>query len=236
MARNKKTIRFWLRTDRKNQDGTAPLHMIYQISGVRRYYAIPETKMYPVNWDAKEQSAVCVTKQKAKKLDPDFRFDDELLLTAIEAQDINNRIAVLREDVKKIQQRFELDNVPYSAENITEALKEMKSTTKKERSGDYITDFIKQFVKESTGSHKLRTLQVYGGLATHITDYEKICGKRATFEKLDIPFLRGFVGYLAEPKTITLANGKKRKVEGMNNIGYYGQSLPVFQRKVYHSE
>ncbi|HTN08848.1 site-specific integrase [Agriterribacter sp.] len=218
MAKNKKTLRFWLRTDRKNQDGTAPLHLIYQISGVRKYYAIPETKMYSVNWNPKEQSAVCLTKQMAKKLEPNFKFEDELLLTATEARDINNRIAVLREDVKKIQQRFELDNVPYSAENITEALREMKSTTKKERTGDYIADFIKQFVKDSTGSHKVRTLQVYNGLATHITAYEKTCGKRATFEKLDIPFLRGFVGYLSEPKVITLVSGKKRNVKGMNNI------------------
>ena len=97
MAKDKTTLRFWLRTDRPNTDGTSPVHLIYQIKGQRKYFAIPNIKMLPVNWDAKEQRAIYVDRRKIKKIDPPINLD--LLLAGADIEDINNKLVGVITDV-----------------------------------------------------------------------------------------------------------------------------------------
>lgn len=217
MAKDKKTIRFWLRNDRANQDGTCPVHLVYQIKGIKKVYGIPQMNLLEKNWDVKNQMAVYVPLSKAKKLYPEYAI--ESFLSDSRVNDINRSLLNLITRIQNIEKRFELDEIQLTPELVINALKDQtKDTTKKQSPGIYITDYITRYCSQSTSTHKYRTLQVYEGVATHLRDYEKKTGSRVTFENLDLPFLRGFVSYLTEPKILTLKNGKERKVEGMNNI------------------
>lgn len=217
MAKDKSTIRFWLRTDKPNKDGTSAITLVYQVQGQRKYYWMPDLKIHSTNWDINKQQAIYIDKKKAKTLLPPVDF--KLLLSQIEVNEINDKLEEKRKDIKNIEKRFELDKTPFSSQMVLEHLKEkIPGKTKKETPDTFIVDFIDRYVKDNAGTHKFRTLQVYSGLATHLRDFENKYGTRATFEKLDIPFLRAFTGYLAEPKAITLSNGSVRNVAGMNNI------------------
>lgn len=223
MAKDKKTIRFWLRIDRKNQDTTCPIHVVYQIKGVRKVFAIPDTHVLPSNWNVKDQVAVYCKKEKARKEFPDDNLD--LLMMARDVELFNNRLVELRNLINDIETRFKLDDVQITPQLVIAKLKILKKdSTKREDPGSNIADFISDYVSKSAGSHKFRTLQVYEGVATHLRDYEKKYGASVTFENLDVPTLRAFTSYLLESKTITLKplpNGKPRKprkVAGMNNI------------------
>lgn len=217
MARDKKTTRFWLRKDRQNLDTSCPVHLVYQVKGVRKVYGVPDLHLLPENWDVKKQVAYYVSPAKAKKDNPYIKIDK--LLSARQAEEINDKLAGIRSHIAKIEKRLELDNIPITPQVVIDILKEQTTdTTIKEQPGNYIVDFIKKYVSENEGSHKPRTLQAYLGLATHLAGYEKACDTRATFERLDIPYLRGFVGHLLKPKDIILPNGKKRKLGRMNNI------------------
>lgn len=216
MAKDKTTLRFWLRTDRPNKDTTAPIHLIYQIKGQRKYYAIPDTKLLPVNWDATEQQAKYIDKKAVKKLpDP---VDPLLLLTSLEADEINSKLDQVKNDIKDIETRFKLDKRPFSAQMVIDALKEItRPETKKEQPGVNIVDFIKRFAKDSTGTHKTGTLKVYTGLGAHIAEFEKTKRITVTFESMDIATLKAFQSYLSSDKHYT-AKGGKIIVKRMNNI------------------
>jgi integrase len=217
MAKDKKTTRFWLRKDRENLDTTCPVHLVYQVKGVRKVYGVPDLHLLPENWDVKKQSAFYISPAKAKKKKPEIKV--EKLLSARQAEEVNNKLAGIRAHIARIEKRLELDNIPITPQAVVDMLKEQTTdTTKKEQPGNYIVDFIKKYVSENEGTHKSRTLQAYLGLATHLSGYEEVCGIRATFEHLDIPYLRGFVGHLLKPKEIVLPSGRKRNLDRMNNI------------------
>ncbi len=216
MAKDKTTLRFWLRTDRKNQDGTAPVHLVYQIQGQRKYYAIHGIKLLPVNWDATDQQAVYLDKKAAKRKEPGV--DTNLLLTAAEAEEINTKLAGVVVDFRNAEHRFKLDQVTYSPQMVIDAVKEMKRPeTKRDEPGKNIDDFIHQFVKDCTGTHQAGTLKVYSGLAAHIAEFEKSSGERLTFDHLDIATMRRFQSFLAETKYKTSKKGKSYE-RSMNNV------------------
>ena len=223
MAKDKSTLRFWLRTDKPNNDTSAAITLIYQVKGQRKYFWIPNVKLFENNWDAKEQKAIYIDKKVAKKLMPEMSFDK--LPTKQEVDEINDKLDQKRKEIRDIEKLYELKKITYTAKMVIDQLKEtLTPVTKKEDPTIRIVDFIRQYVKESEGSHKFRTLQAYLGLATHLDDYEKKSGNAATFNEINIPFLRGFIAYLLKPRQITLPPlkaGKERnprKVQGMNNI------------------
>lgn len=216
MAKDKTTLRFWLRTDRINADGTAPIHLIYQIQGQRKYYAIPGTKLFPVNWSADEQQAIHVDKKVAKKIVPEIDYSQ--LLTSSEVDEVNAKLEQLKTDVKDVEKRFKLDKIPFSAKMVIDTLKDLKQPeTKKELPGINIVDFIHRFIDDSTGTHKSGTLKVYYGLAAHLEEFEKSRNIKVTFSNLDIPMIRNFHGFLSEVKYFTSSKGKTYE-RSMNNI------------------
>ncbi|HMK18127.1 MAG TPA: tyrosine-type recombinase/integrase [Chitinophagaceae bacterium] len=209
MANDKTTIRFWLRTDRLNIDRTAPIHLIYQIKGQRKYYAIPNIKLLPINWNHKEQVAIYIDKKKIKKNDPHINL--ELLLSGSDVEDINNKLASEITDVRNAEKRFKLDQVTFSASMVVDAIKKMKQPeTKKDLPGTFIVDFIHRFIKE-TPDHKQGTLKEYKSLANHLSDYERLKKTKFTFEG-DAAILNGFSVFLTEVKEVN--NTTKAKLIG----------------------
>ena len=68
------TIRFSLRKDKKLKDGTAPIELVYQIKGQRKYYNTG-FKTFPECWNADNQKAFYLDKKAAKKALPDVKSD-----------------------------------------------------------------------------------------------------------------------------------------------------------------
>jgi integrase len=195
----KTTFRFWHRNDRPNKDGTAPIHLVYQIKGQRKYLAIADAKLFPVNWNADEQQAVYIEKKIARRLAPDI--DVNSLLTASEAAKINAKLQEVRKDVADVETRFKLDKKVFSAAMIIDTYKTLKQpVTKKDEPGVKVVDFILKFVKDSAGTHSPGTLKVYSGLAKHLMDFEKSKSAKVTFENIDIAVLRAFHSFLSDLK------------------------------------
>ena len=119
------TLRFNLRADKPDKSTKCPIELIYQVSGQRKYYLLKETKLNPVNWDAKNQQAIYVTAAIAKKALEKFDIKDfkTVILSESEVKTINNKISDTIKDIEKIEQRFELDAIPYTASMVIDALK-----------------------------------------------------------------------------------------------------------------
>lgn len=215
MATDKTTLRFWLRTDRLNFDGTAPVHLIYQVKGQRKYYSIPNIKLLPVNWNSKEQQAIYVDKRKIKKIDPSI--DYSLLLSGSGVEETNNKLSGVVADVRNVEMRFRLDQVTFSASMVIDALKDMKQPeTMKDQPGKKLTDFIDKYIKETSAFEK-GTIKGYNGLKNHIEDFEKEKKQYFYFECIDVHLLKAFQNYLLEKREIRMSGGKKRKGY-INNI------------------
>ena len=209
MARDKTTIRFWLRTDRLNKDGSAPIHLIYQIQGQRKYYAIPDVKLFSINWDSINQQATYLDKKDAKKVNKDI--DPNNLLTAKEVAKINDKLQGFGKNVRDVETRFRLDMKPFSPQMVIETLKELKQPeTRKDTPETNVIYFINQFVKDSAGTHKPGTLKVYTGLAVHLTAFEKLKGEKIGFETIDIPTLRAFHSFLCDIKNMNNITAAKQ--------------------------
>ena len=218
MAKDKTTLRFWLRTDRANKDGSSPIHLVYQIQGQRKYYAVPDTKLFEVNWNADDQKAVYVDKKTAKKLAPNIDYDK--LLTSTDVAEFNSKLEEVKSDVRDVEKRFELDKIAFTPEMVIDGLKHQKQPrTKKKEPSVNVVDFITSFVKDSSGTHKPGTLKVYTGLANHLSHFEETKGIKITFSNIDIPLLRSFQGFLAvERKRKNEETGKFLVIHAMNNI------------------
>jgi integrase len=205
MATDKTTVRFWLRKDRPNKDGSSPIHLIYQIQGQRKYYAIPGLKLYPINWDPINQVAIYLDRKAAKKIDS--TFDASKLLTSAEALEINLKLQEALGDIRDIEKRFRLDKITFTPSMVIKALQEFNQPeTRIDEPGRNLVDFIREFVKDSAGTHRPGTLKVYTGLANHLEAFELTRKKeKITFEALDLPLLRKINSYLADEA-------------GMNNV------------------
>lgn len=213
MAKDKTTLRFWLRTDRPNKDGSAPVHLIYQIQGQRKYFSIPGIRLFSINWDPKTQQAIYLDKKAAKKKDPSF--DPKNLLTASEMTEINSKLEVLKVDINDVETRFKLDKKTFSPQMVIEALRQIKKPeTKIEQPGIFIIDFINRFCAE-TNDHKEGTLKAYSGLANHMANYEALKKTKFTFDG-DASILRGFSSYLTSLTRYNKTTGKEER--SINNI------------------
>ncbi len=51
------TIRYTLRKDKPLKNGTAPVELVYQVKGQRKYYRT-DKKLFPENWDPEKQVAI----------------------------------------------------------------------------------------------------------------------------------------------------------------------------------
>lgn len=216
MANDKTTLRFWLRTDRADKDGSSPVHLVYQIQGQRKYYAVPGVKIFSINWDSDNQQAIYLDKKAAKAIDKNVDLNS--LLSSSDVTEINAKLQAVENDVRDVEKRFKLDKTAFSPQMVIDTLKAIKKPeTKKDLPGTNLIAFIKQFVTDSAGTHKPGTLKVYTGLAAHLAAFEKSRSIKLSFESIDVPMLRAFHSYLAEAKLITTKNGKDVE-RNMNNV------------------
>ncbi|OLY91800.1 Site-specific recombinase XerD [Cnuella takakiae] len=212
MAKDKTTIRFWLRTDKPNQDGTCPVHLIYQVKGERKYYGVPGVKLLPLNWDANKQLAVYLDKKASKKAAPDVAA--ELILMAGEVEELNSKLEEAKRKVADVEARFRLDKATFTAKMVVDTLKATeRPLAAKEQPKTYVVDFIRQFAKDVTTTHKEGTIKVYTGLAAHLAFFERNTRQRVTFEGLDVPTLRSFHAFLVSERI----DEKGAAVDPMNN-------------------
>ena len=218
----KTTIRFELRTSKIDKQGKAPIRVVYQLQQQRKFHPT-KLKCFPVQWNSKEQQAIFISKKEAKKLSAKidgpaqpFLHDYELLMTQTQVNEFNNDLANYLNEIRNTEERFRLDNITYTPSMVLEALSNNKAEAKKDEVGNVVT-FIRQFSQDNTGTIKPGTLKVYTGLAAHVAEYEKHNGKKATFQRMDVAFLRGFHSYLCSERTV-IRKGKKVKVSAMNNI------------------
>lgn len=222
MAKDKSTIRIWLRTDKPNKDNTLPLTLIYQIQSQKKTYWISNVKLpgvvghdgklFAIFWNLKKQRAVYVDKKEAKRIAAGAPFD---LLTNIEVNEINEKIENVIKAIRNIETRFKLDGVAYSISMVIEKLKEEEAgATKKEQPEYYITDFIEKFCRESQ-DHKEGTLKEYKTVMNHLQAYEKLNRVRFVFDG-DADILKSFSAYLSDLRFFNKTT--KQEERKINNI------------------
>lgn len=204
MANDKTTLRFWLRTDRPNRDGSSPIHLVYQVRGDKRLYAVPGVKLFPANWNVKEQAAIYISKStaeklKAAKLIPQ-NFDYKRLFSQSQIDQVNLDILAVRNDVRKIEDRLRDDGIAITTDIIDKLKEQKKPETEKKQPGKNIVDFIQKFINETT-DHKLGTIKEYRGLANKMKEYESIKKTKFTFEG-DASILKGFSTFLTDTREI----------------------------------
>jgi hypothetical protein len=92
------TVRYVLRVDNLLKDGTAPVDLIYSLSGIRKSFRT-SIKLYPDSWDAEKQLAVYINKAAHKQICPQIKFD--LLPTSKEVEEFNSTILELNSTIKE---------------------------------------------------------------------------------------------------------------------------------------
>jgi integrase len=190
------TFRFELRTDKTDKQGKAPLRLVYQVSGQRKFFPT-SLKCLPANWNADAQQAFYVDKKTAKKLYPATPYD--LLLTEGEAKAIKSQLSTLQKKVEEIEKRFEMDKISYSAEMVAEILHEQQTpVTKKEAPGKMLFDFIDKYITDHQATRAAGSLTVYKSLKKHLHEYQQATKKKIAFDKIDYAFFQSFQNFLIQ--------------------------------------
>ncbi len=188
------TIRFEHCTEKKDKDGKAPIRLIYQIRGQRKYHNTGK-KLIKENWDASKQQTVFVDKRTVKANFPAINY--ELFLTAGEAKDINSDLDDLKRKIENIEKRFKLDQVVYSAEMVIEKLKSNETpNTKKEAPSNLLFEFIDKYITDHKAIREAGSLTVYRTLKKHLQNFQQNTKRKITFDKIDYSFFQSFQNYL----------------------------------------
>lgn len=194
------TIRFVLRSDKIQKSGLAPIEMVYQISGQRKYYNTGQ-KVKPANWSPDTQESIYLDRKTAKKLTPPI--DHDLLLTEKDTETVNGKLDDLKKLIGTIEQRFELDKVVYSAEMIIDKLKDSKTiATKKTAPSKILYDFIDKYIEDHKTSREPGSLSVYKSMKAHLQAYEQQTKNKIAFDKIDYSFFQSFQNFLIGRKII----------------------------------
>lgn len=197
------TIRFVLRADKLLKNGKAPVDLIYQVSGQRRYFRTT-IKLFSASWDPDKQRAIYHDRKAAKKLLPGQDYN--LLPTFRDIEDFNSTFIDLSTSIADIEKRYKLDRIPYSSQMVLDKLKgEKKGSTKKEAHSSVLFDFMEQYILDHKTTRIAGSLSVYKSVKNHLQNYCKASGKKVTFENIDYQFFQSFQNYLID-------------VAGLNNI------------------
>ena len=192
--KKKGTIRFEHRTEKIDKDGKAPVRLIYQVRGQRKYYNTGQ-KLLTESWDSKNQQAIYMDRKTAKKLYPAIDYD--LLLTESEAATLNGKLQDIQKLIDSIEQRFEMDKIVYSAEMVIDKLNEFeKPKTKKEAPSNILFDFIDKYIQDHTKTREPGSLIVYRSLKNHLQAYQQEMKKKIAFDKIDYSFFQSFQNFL----------------------------------------
>lgn len=194
----KTTIKLWLRSEKKLKNGTAPLYIIYQLSGERKYIAT-DIKIRPENWDNDLQQAIYIDKKTCKKVLPEVDFD--IMPLQSEINKLNTVIVKIINNIRGIEENFLFNQQSYKLDDIINTYKELDNNKPKALKSDpkvYITDYITTYVNENTGLRKVRTLQSYATLAKHLMSFGEANKEKVTFTNLTISMLKKFQKYLLD--------------------------------------
>ncbi len=195
----KATIKRWLRTDKQLKDGTAPIFLIYQISGQRKYLNTG-IKVRPDNWENDYQQAIYLDKRTAKRLLPNV--DYALLPLAKDIDNINDALDNILSEIKAIEARFSLDKITYSAEMVIEAYNNSRNpTTKKTEPKNYIADFLGRYIDDNRNAKRHKTICNYINIRFHLTEFDN----KLTFENLTIAKLKSFQSFLLDKQGLSSA-------------------------------
>lgn len=192
------TLRFELRKEKADKNGLAPIRLIYQLHGQRKYINAG-VKVTPKNWSEIDQLVLFVKKGK---------------LLSKEVEDYNKKLTDLKRDIEKIEKKFEVNGTVYSPEMVLGEYAQKEKPTKRDASTKELFAFIDRYITDHELLRVAGSLSVYRSLKAHLAGYERKTGKNITFDKLDYTFFQGFQNYLVGlTKTI---NGKTEKA--LNNI------------------
>jgi integrase len=203
------TIRFVLRTDKPDKDGCSPIQLIYQLSGIRKYYKTGE-KLRSENWNPENQQAIYLDKRTAKNLLPKVVYN--LLPSSKEIEEINGNLLSIKKEVSDIESRFKLNKVIYSAEMVIESLRENKAPLiKKNEQTNLVFDFIDKYIQDNKASREPASMCVYKSLKSHLQSFQINKRKKVTFDNIDYSFFLEFQNYLINTKS-------KRTPNGLGNV------------------
>lgn len=208
------TIRFELRKEKADKDGKAPIRIIYQIAGNRKYYSTGE-KIPESNWNEEEQEAVY------SKLDEKTGKKVKGELMELEIKKINGNLQDLKRDIEKIEDRFKANGIVYDVEMVISELQgSKKPLVKKGSSSKELFAFIDRYISDNELTRVKGSLSVYKALKSRLQGYEGKTGKKITFDKIDYTFFQGFQNYLVGLTKIEKdkKTGKEKTVRALNNI------------------
>ncbi|MCG7858240.1 site-specific integrase [Flavihumibacter sediminis] len=195
------TIRFEYRKEKAEKSGLAPLRLVYQQHGQRLYYSTGE-KLLGGNWDEKTQQAV---------------YDKNLDLTAKEVKAINSRLADIKREIERIEERYRINEEPYTIEDVISELKakrDGKQMVKKAATSKEVYAFIDNYIADHTTQRVKGSLSVYKAVKEHLEGFETDKGYKVTFENIDYSFFQKFQNYLIG--LTKEVNGKEEPA--LNNI------------------
>lgn len=230
MAKDKTTLRFWLRTDRANKDGTSPIHLIYQIQGNRKYFSVPGIKLFSVNWDPDQQKAIYQDKKSLKKLlqatEKEKQNDIEtgllnlaVLLSSNEVEEINFKLSQVRSDIADIEKHLELQGKQITTDIVIQKYDErqsQKARVKRIEPSVNVADFIERYSQE-TKAVKKGTVKEYISIMNHIRRFEAATKQSFTFAGIDVALLKSFHHFMLQPYELVSKKKNKRVVQ-INNI------------------
>ncbi|PWT78861.1 MAG: integrase [Bacteroidetes bacterium] len=207
------TIRIIPRKDKADENGQCPLDLIYQLRSLKSSYRLDKKYRLPKeNWDANNQRAIFLDKKAIRKLSMTAL---EFLMEK-EANDINNELTRLKEEVKRIEREFPADK-QYSTLDVIKELQNEKPSVQNsniERS-DFLFDFIDQYIKDNSASRVKGSLSVYKSLKSHLQGYQSETRKKVTFSKIDRAFFQSFQNYLFG---LTKTDSEGNTSKALNNI------------------
>jgi integrase len=202
------TIRFELRKEKIDKDGKAPIRIVYQIKGDRKYYSTGE-KTFPENWDDVEQKVVYY------KFDKDGKKVKGKLLE-LDVNKLNGRLTDLKRDIEKIEEKFEANGIIYDVSMVIDELSTAKNpVVKKDTSSKELFAFIDKYISDHEYTRVKGSLTVYKSLKSHLEGYEQKTHKTVTFDKIDYSFFQSFQNYLVG---LTRQEKNGKTVRALNNI------------------
>jgi integrase len=205
------TVRFELQSDKVNsKTGLAPIRLIYQIEGERKYYSTG-LKGQPFFWDVKKQCCSYLNLSEKKE---DRKVKGLLMQDAVKK--INNKLTDLKREVEKIEERFEANNIPYDINKVITELADFGKPKTVKTKGEYtVYAMLDRYIDEYSNVNASGSLNVYRSLKKHLQDFEKSKGVTVAFSNINTAFLQSFWTYLTA-RTRKEKDGKT--VKALNNI------------------
>lgn len=185
------TIRFILRADHKGPKKS--IGLLYQLSCQRNYFNTG-AKIAPLFWDNRTRQAVLVDRRAAIRqgVPADAIPDKDEVLR------INRRLNEISREVERIEARYILDKVEFSAADVIRSLRDALSPKVREIVQDSVPDFIEGYITAHLSVRVAGSLQVYRALMGHLRAYEKKTGEGVTFRAINGALFTRFFTFLVD--------------------------------------